>query len=163
MSATKADKRVLELLTEKFKLFDGVFGASDEVLGTIEFGVDFEKRILDIYQSCRTSAEIDAAFRALQAEMDEQIHSRLEDTRRTLLEHFDADVHERLRLKLADAEAQLDRVGKRFWTLTHFMFTDRASFDDTTLAFRSRPAAAWRHPAGSLPSDLEITAARRRG
>jgi SNF2 family DNA or RNA helicase len=131
----EADKRVLELLTEKFKLFDGVFGASDEVLGTIEAGVDFEKRILDIYQSCRTSEEIDAAFRALQAEMDEQIRSRLEDTRRTLLEHFDADVHERLRLKLADAEAQLDRVGKRFWALTHFMLADRARFDDTTLAF----------------------------
>jgi SNF2 family DNA or RNA helicase len=131
----EADKRVLELLTEKFKLFDGVLGASDEVLGTIEAGVDFEKRILDIYQSCRTSEEIDAAFRALQAEMDEQIRSRLEDTRRTLLEHFDADVHERLRLKLADAEAQLDRVGKRFWALTHFMLADRARFDDTTLAF----------------------------
>jgi hypothetical protein len=131
----EADKRVLELLTEKFKLFDGVFGASDEVLGTIEVGVDFEKRILDIYQSCRTSEEIDAAFRALQAEMDEQIRSRLDDTRRTLLEHFDADVHERLRLKLADAEAQLDRVGRRFWALTHFMLADRARFDDTTLAF----------------------------
>jgi hypothetical protein len=41
----EADKRVLDLLTEKFELFDGVFGASDEVLGTIEVGVDFEKRI----------------------------------------------------------------------------------------------------------------------
>ena len=139
----EADKRVLELLTEKFKLFDGVFGASDEVLGTIEVGVDFEKRILDIYQSCRTSEEIDAAFRALQAEMDEQIRSRLDDTRRALLEHFDADVHERLRLKLADAEAQLDRVGKRFWALTHFMLADSARFDDKTLAFDlSRPPRA---------------------
>jgi MtN3 and saliva related transmembrane protein len=43
------------LLTEKFRLFNGVFGASDEVLGTIESGVDFEKRILVIYQECRIS------------------------------------------------------------------------------------------------------------
>ncbi len=43
-----ADQRVLELLSEKFRLFDGVFGASDEVLGSIESGVDFEKRILTI-------------------------------------------------------------------------------------------------------------------
>jgi len=35
-----ADQRVLELLTEKFKLFQGVLGASDEVLGQIESGVD---------------------------------------------------------------------------------------------------------------------------
>lgn len=40
--ANKADQRVLELLTEKFHLFDGVFGASDDVLGSIESGIDFE-------------------------------------------------------------------------------------------------------------------------
>ncbi|MEA2328786.1 MAG: hypothetical protein QOE68_3745 [Thermoanaerobaculia bacterium] len=130
-----ADRRVLELLTEKFKLFDGVFGASDDVLGSIESGVDFEKRILAIYQECRTPEEIDAAFRALQAEMDEQIRTRLDDTRRTLFEHFDQDVHDRLRLQLADAQAQLDRVGKRFWALTKFMLTDRARFDEAALAF----------------------------
>ena len=69
----EADRRVLELLTEKFSLFNGVFGASDEVLGSIESSVDFEKRILHIYQECRTEDEIDAAFRTLQGEMDEQI------------------------------------------------------------------------------------------
>ena len=43
--ANAADLRVYELLAEKFKLFEGVFGASDEVLGSLESGVDFEKRI----------------------------------------------------------------------------------------------------------------------
>jgi hypothetical protein len=131
----EADRRVLELLTEKFSLFSGVFGASDEVLGSIESGVDFEKRILAIYQECRTPEEIDAAFRTLQMEMDEQIRTRLDDTRRKLFEHFDEDVHQRLRLQLADAQAQLDRVGKRFWSVTRFMLADRARFDDTALAF----------------------------
>lgn len=131
----EADRRVLELLTEKCSLFNGVFGASDEVLGSIESGVDFEKRILAIYQECRTPEEIDAAFRTLQAEMDEQIRTRLDDTRRKLFEHFDEDVHQRLRLQLADAQAQLDRVGKRFWSLTRFMLDGRARFDDAALAF----------------------------
>lgn len=131
----EADRRVLELLTEKFKLFDGVFGASDDVLGSIESGVDFEKRILAIYQECRTPEEIDAAFGALQAEMDEQIRNRLDDTRKKLFEHFDEDVHQRLRLRLADAQAQLDRVGRRFWSLTQYMLADRARFDEAELAF----------------------------
>ena len=130
-----ADRRVLELLAEKFSLFSGVFGASDEVLGTIESGVDFEKRILAIYQECRTPEEIDAAFRKLQEEMDEQIRARMDDTRRLLFEHFDEDVHQRLRLKLADAKAQLDRFGKRFWAVTRFMLDGRARFDDAALAF----------------------------
>jgi hypothetical protein len=139
----EADRRVLELLGEKFSLFNGVFGASDEVLGTIESGVDFEKRILAIYQECRTSEEIDAAFRNLQAEMDEQIRTRMDDTRRTLFEHFDEDVHQRLRLQLDDAKAQLDRFGQRFWSLTRFMLDDRARFDDAALAFDlERPPGA---------------------
>ena len=131
----EADRRVLQLLTEKFSLFNGVFGASDEVLGSIESGVDFEKRILGIYQQCRTSEEIDAAFRTLQAEMDDQIRTRLDVTRRALFEHFDEDVHQRLRLQLADAQAWLDRVGRRFWSLTRFMLDGRARFDDVALSF----------------------------
>lgn len=69
------------------------------MLGSIESGVDFEKRILAIYQECRMPETIDAAFRALQKEMDEQIRARLDDTRRALFEHFDEDVHQRLRLR----------------------------------------------------------------
>ena len=151
-----ADRRVLELLTEKFSLFNGVFGASDEVLGSIESGVDFEKRILAIYQECRTPEEIDAAFRTLQAEMDEQIRTRLDDTRLTLFEHFDEDVHQRLRLQLADAQAQLDRVGRRFWSLTHFMLDGRARFDDAALAFDLEHPPRAEILKGRYPFDLEV-------
>ena len=44
------DRRVYELLDHKFNLFTGVFGSSDEVLGALESGIDFEKKILAIYQ-----------------------------------------------------------------------------------------------------------------
>jgi superfamily II DNA or RNA helicase len=138
-----ADKRVHALLTGKFNLFDGVFGASDEVLGTIESGVDFEKRILAIYQDCRTPESIAAAFDELQAQLEEQIRSRMEDTRRALLENFDEDVHARLKLRLADAREQLDRVGRKFWDLTGAILSDRANFDEANLAFNllAPPAA----------------------
>jgi len=131
----QADRRVLELLTEKFNLFNGIFGASDDVLGTIESGVDFEKRILTIYQQCRTPDEIDFAFKALQTEMDAHIQTRMTDTRKLLLENFDEDVHERLRVQLSDAKAQLDRFSKRFWALTRFMLQERATFEEETLIF----------------------------
>jgi len=131
-----ADRRVYELLNEKFNLFTGVFGASDEVLGTIESGVDFERRILDIYQQCRTQGEIESAFEALRAELDETITSRIQETRQILLEHFDEDVHARLRVNLTGAQEQLDLVGRMFWTLTRFILGARAAFDDHALSFR---------------------------
>ena len=39
----EADKRVYEILSRKFELFDGVFGASDVALGALESGLSFEK------------------------------------------------------------------------------------------------------------------------
>ena len=131
----EADVRVHELLTQKFHLFSGIFGASDDVLGTIESGVDFEKRVLAIYQKCRTTDEIDAAFARLQAEMEDKISEKMDQTRQMLLEFFDEDVHARLRVQLTHAREQLDRVGRMFWTLSRFMLDGHARFDDRQLAF----------------------------
>lgn len=92
--ANAADQRVYELLDQKFRLFDGVFGASDEVLGSIGNGVDFEKRIATIYQQCRTTEEIQAAFDVLQDELRGNISEKVQETRKVLLENFDEEVRE---------------------------------------------------------------------
>ena len=115
-----ADQRVFELLSEKFRLFDGVFGSSDEVLGALESGVDFEKRIAAIYQNCRTSAEIDSAFAELQAELETQIVERMTDTRRALLENFDEEVHQRLLTSYEDSKNYLGNLERSLWNLTKY-------------------------------------------
>ncbi len=130
-----ADRRVYELLDEKFHLFRGVFGASDDVLGSIESGVDFEKRILSIYQQCRGSEEIEEAFNNLQSAMDDSIQSRMAETRQMLLEHFDEDVHTRLRVNLDGTRQRLDQMGKRFWLLTKHIIDTHARFDDDNYSF----------------------------
>ncbi|WP_346803697.1 SNF2-related protein [Klebsiella pneumoniae] len=131
----QADQRVLELLTEKFNLFSGVFGASDEVLGRIEGGLDFEKRILQIYDTCRQPEQIEAAFNALQEELEEVIADRIKDTQSELLEHFDEDIHDRLKLRLDEAEARLDKLGRWFWGVTRYALSERARFDEHSYAF----------------------------
>src|SRR5690606_36192878 len=137
-----ADQRVLELLTEKFNLFTGVFGASDEVLGRIEGGIDFEKRVLQIYDTCRQPQEIEAAFDRLQQELEETITDRIRDTQTQLLEHFDEDVHGRLKLRLDEAQARLDKIGRWFWGVTGYALRDRARFDETSWSFSLTEAPA---------------------
>lgn len=66
----EADKRVYEILSEKFKLFEGVFGASDIALGALESGTSFEKIVLDIYQSCNTIADFRKAFNKLDRKLN---------------------------------------------------------------------------------------------
>lgn len=125
-----ADRRVYELLNSKFNLFNGVFGASDEVLGSIESGVDIEKRIAAIYQHCRTEAEIQAGFDALQLDMEEQINSRMTKTKQQLLDHFDAEVHDKLRISLEESRAYLNTWQNWLWQLTRFALADVATFAD---------------------------------
>lgn len=131
----EADRRVYELLEQKFNLFTGVFGASDDVLGSIESGVDFERRVLEIYQECRSEEEIQAAFKKLQTELDEQIQTKMRDTRKLLMEHFDEDVHERLKINMSGTQEKLDRIGRIFWGLTKHVLSEQADFDDHSLCF----------------------------
>jgi adenine-specific DNA-methyltransferase len=125
----EADKRVFELLSQKFRLFDGVFGASDEVLGALESGVDIERRIAEVYQTCRTNEEIQAAFDTLQAELDAKIQARLKATRQALLEHFDEDVRSRLKLSREKTLECLSQREQWLLDLTRVELDGQARFD----------------------------------
>lgn len=133
--ANAADVRVYELLDEKFKLFSGIFGASDEVLGAIESGVDFEKRIALIYQQCRTSQQIEFEFDELRKELETEISAQEAATREKLLNNFDQEVVEKVRL---EARAALDRHNARLWEIARFILSGDADFDDRRYVFSLR-------------------------
>lgn len=127
-----ADQRVYELLDEKFRLFDGVFGASDEVLGAVESGVDFEKRIAGIYQKCRTLEQIQFEFDVLQRDLGSEISAGQRDAREKLLDNFDQEVVEKVRIQSHDV---LDRFNEQLWALTHHLLADCATFDEDGYSF----------------------------
>ena len=132
----EADQRVFQLLSEKFKLFEGVFGASDEVLGAIESGVDFEKRIADIYHTCRTPEEIKTCFDRLQSELGAQINDAMTRTRKQLLENFDEEVHEKLRVNMASSKEYRSRYEQILMDLTQFVLGENAEFKEDQSSFR---------------------------
>jgi adenine-specific DNA-methyltransferase len=123
-----ADQRVFELLSEKFQLFEGVFGASDEVLGAIESGVDFERRIADIYQRARKPEEIKEAFDKLQLELNLEINQTVADTRRKLLENFDDEVREKLRDRDQSARDSQGRFERMLMDVTRHELGGDAEF-----------------------------------
>lgn len=130
-----ADRRVYELLDEKFRLFDGVFGASDEVLGSISSGTDFEQRIAHIYQTCRTEEEIQTAFDQLKAELSPEIDERMQQTRTALLENFDDEVRARLRDSEDNSRRLLRRYEERLWMLTQYVLRKKATFSSSNYSF----------------------------
>jgi ERCC4-related helicase len=130
-----ADERVYQLLNEKFKLFDGVFGASDQVLGSIESGVDIERRIAQIYQECKTAEEIHESFNLLQKELEDSINDQLQVTKQKLLENFDEEVHEKLRLNMAASRDYVSKYENMLWKLTKFSLGNRAIFNEDNFTF----------------------------
>lgn len=136
----EADRRVYELLAQKFQLFEGVFGASDEVLGAIESGVDFEKRINDIYQHCRKHEEIKVAFDKLQLELSLEINEAMTQTRRKLLENFDDEVREKLKVRDDASKAFLSQLERRLIELTRHELNGHVEFlDDSSFRLKSCP------------------------
>lgn len=127
-----ADLRVYQLLDQKFRLFNGVFGASDEVLGAVESGVDFEKRIATIYQKCRTPEQIQFEFDALQRDLESEIVEGQRDAREKLLNNFDQDVVEKVRIQSLD---YLDRFEEQLWRLTRYLIEPYARFTEPEYSF----------------------------
>jgi SNF2 family DNA or RNA helicase len=121
-----ADQRVYELLSEKIRLFGNLFDFSDKVLGTEQLtddgyevreialgglgsGVDFERKILDIYRKCRTEKEIENGFKQLQLELSPILQEKIEDAHRKVVQHFDEEVRRKLRFRQQEIEKSLSR------------------------------------------------------
>lgn len=127
-----ADVRVYQLLAEKFRLFDGVFGASDEVLGAIESGVDFEKRIVGIYQRCRAPEQISLEFDKLQQDLESEITEAKTVAQEQLLNNFDQEVIEKVRIETRNS---LNRFEDLLWRTTRFYLEPFARFESSGHGF----------------------------
>lgn len=129
-----ADERVYELLKEKIKLFGNLFDFSDKILGTeeqtndgyevreialgsLDSGVGFERKVLNIYQKCRTKDQIEKEFNQLELDLSTEIEEKFENTQRKIIQHFDEEVREKLRIrnqKISDMLNTFDRDLERY-------------------------------------------------
>lgn len=123
-----AEQRILELLTDKFSLFKSTFGASNDVLGAIESGLDFEKKISDILNTCRTNDEINQRFEKLQEEFKSEIDSEQQAARTRIFEGLDPHVQDRFRRYDEQAEEAFTRFERLFMNLTRYILRGNASF-----------------------------------
>ncbi len=134
-----ADQRVYELLSEKIKLFGNLFDFSDKVLGTEQLtddgyevreialgglgtGLDFERKILDIYRHCRTEQQITRGFQQLQLELSDIIEDKIEDAQRKVIQHFDEEVRCKLRIRQKELDDSLDRFDSQLRKYLHLSF-----------------------------------------
>lgn len=116
-----ADVRLYDILQQKFKLFDGVFGASDEILGTLSDGVDFERAVASIFDLCRTTEEINRAFDALQESLGIKREEKLEEAKQLVLENLSPTTQEKLHIMKKRVDDYLERRKQIFWDMSVVM------------------------------------------
>lgn len=124
-----AEQRILELLDEKFHLFQGVFGASDEVLGTIEDGLDFEKRISDILNRCRTAEDIDLAFNELERQFEGEISKEMATAKAKVFDNLDPNVQDRLKSYDVQSGEVLNKFERLLLAVTRYQLAGDATFE----------------------------------
>jgi len=124
-----AEQRILELLTDKFNLFKSTFGASNDVLGAIENGIDFERKISDILNSCRTDTEINQRFKELQEEFKDEIANEQKAARAKIFEGLDPHVQDRFQRYQQEAEKVFNGFERTLINLTRYELREFAKFD----------------------------------
>jgi superfamily II DNA or RNA helicase len=124
-----AEQRILELLANKFLLFTSVFGASDEVLGAIEDGLDFEKTISDILNRSRTDAEIDRAFQELEERYATEISEEMTSAKAKVFDNLDPHVQDRLKAYDAQSGEVLNKFERLLLGLTKHELAGAATFE----------------------------------
>jgi hypothetical protein len=105
------------------------------VLGTIGNGTDFEKRIAQIYNECRSTEEIQQAFDLLQEELKPEITEKMQGVRTALLENFDESVRERLRMDFNKSKENLSLFEHKLWKITNYYLEDYAEFVEEDYSF----------------------------
>lgn len=109
-----ADQRVYDILSKKFELFEGVFGASDIALGALESGNSFEKMVLEIYQSCDTTAEFKKAFDKLDRKLNAKRDKKARELRTLLLTESSSAKEQALEATKSDIARYLRAV--EYWS-----------------------------------------------
>lgn len=110
----EADKRVYEILSKKFELFEGMFGASDIALGALESGTSFEKMVLDIYQKCNTTAEFRKEFNKLDRKLNAKRDKKARQLRSILITESSGAKKKALEGTKKDIERYLQQVD--YWS-----------------------------------------------
>lgn len=124
-SGNAVEQRIYELLHGKFRLFEEILGSSDTILGTLEDGKDIENAIVDIYASCRTTDEINAAFDELQEKYKDDISDSMKRTREELLNNFEEDVQQYFKDVMTSTQISISKIERLLWKLLNAMWKDK--------------------------------------
>ena len=107
----------------------------------------------------RTAEEIETAFDELQRELEDVINERLKKTHRSLLENFDEEVVQKLKMRQIDDVRRVNTYNRALWLLATAVLQNRISdVDDDSMSFTLVSSPSDTIPKGKyiLPFQVSI-------
>ena len=124
-----AEKRLLELVTQKLNLFEETLGCSNDILGEKWEVRGFEKWVTKVFMTCRTREEIDRAFKAKEKTLERKSVSLPDDSWKPTEHLFQGSAEE----ARAEAEKNLGIL----WEICKHVFTSSGDhFNASERTFR---------------------------
>lgn len=130
-----AERRLLELLETKLGLFKGIFGSSNEVLGLLGDGRNFERWVGQVFTQCRNKEEIEAEFSKQEALID-KLKSTFHKTASTRLggELWDG-IKDTFKGHPEDLRLEIELHRNKLWQIIKHGYGKFGKFSDRTMTF----------------------------
>ena len=117
-----ADVRILELINKRTLQFDGIFGSSDDILGTFTTAInDVLPQVRPVQQ---TMQDIKDTLQSHRADNEKTV-SQAEDI---LFTTFSKEVADKVTLTPKYVHEQAEDLNARLWTLARYFFADRKEY-----------------------------------
>ena len=103
-----AESHIFSLLTDKFHLFEGIFGASNAILGAIQSGANLEKIFSEIYLGIRSAQQASKDLDEFLETSKEKRKEGVQKVAKELLQKFDPQVAKRLKVNWQNLQDQVN-------------------------------------------------------
>ena len=117
-----ADVRILELINKRTLQFDGIFGSSDDILGT--FTTDIKNVLPQVRPVQQTMQDIKDTLQTHRAD-NEEIVSHAEDV---LFTTFSKEVADKVTLTPNYVHEHAEELNTRLWQLARYFFANRTDY-----------------------------------
>ena len=115
-----ADVRMLQLINKRLLAFQGMFGASDDIIGN--FSAEFEESMAKIMSLARSKADVEKAFTEIQKKYDDEIQTIAKQAKTSLFSSFDAEIYKSVRLTPDYVRDMTNEINDMLWAVTKYFF-----------------------------------------
>jgi ERCC4-related helicase len=132
----QAEQRLLELLKDKLKLFDGIFSLSNKIVESPVDGKDFERWVRQVFTQCRNRDEIKAEFDKQEAELDKLKTKHHETAPEHLGDKLWDGIKDTFKGHPEELRLEIERQRNKLWQIIKRVYGEYGKFSDESMTFR---------------------------